>query len=79
MARKISEEKIIAEVAPLFLENPFGLRFTALVISTGVIKGAVPAAFEIGAAGRTGLRATDPVRDAQFFPAAVTTFHVERP
>jgi hypothetical protein len=72
----IPEGKIIAEVAPLFFKNPFGLGFAALVIGPGIMESAVPAAFEIGSAGRAGFRATDPVRDRQFFLAAITPFHV---
>jgi hypothetical protein len=43
----IPEEKIVTKIASIFLNNPFSLRFAALVVGCRIIKAAVQAAVEI--------------------------------
>ena len=71
----ISEGKIIAEIASIFFNNPFSLRFAALVIGCGIIKTAVQTTVEVCITERARLCSACFCASLKFPFAGKTCFH----
>ncbi len=69
------EAEVVAEIEAVFIQNPFGLTFSAIIIGTAIIKDAVEATVQIGFAERTLCLPADEPISGNFFFTARTDFH----
>ena len=75
----IPEGKVVTEIASIFLNNPFSLRFAALVIGCGIIKTAVQTTVEVSIAERARLCSACLFTSVKFLFAGKTYFHEFNP
>ena len=75
----IPEGKVVTEIASIFLNNPFRLRFAALIVGCGIIKTAIQAAVEVCIAERACLCSACLFTSVKFLFAGKTYFHVFNP
>ena len=71
----ISKRKIVAEIASILLNNPFSLRFAALVICARIVKLAIQTAVEVCITERARLCSACLFANLKFSFAGKTYFH----
>jgi hypothetical protein len=65
----------IAKIGAGFIEDSFGLRFTAVVVSADIIKCAISTTMKIGIAEGTKFLPADEAFQFNFLATVVTYFH----
>jgi hypothetical protein len=73
--RCIPEGKIITKVTSIFLNDPFRLRFAALIVGCGIIKAAVQAAVKVRITERARLNSASLLASVKFSFAGKANFH----
>lgn len=72
----VPENEVIAEIAPILVNNPFRLGFMALIVGPDCMKGAIQAAVKVRSAKKTGLPPAHGSFIRQALQARMASFHL---